>query len=395
MFPHDEITPKDANKRVVLNPSTIRCYEDISEADRKKFVVFGITEDSFGFSELTLTYSNWRGDELLKAILPEDKDSLTSYSLIGHIVHVNLREHLLDYKQVIGQVLLDKISGARTIVNKTDSIDNTFRNFSMEILCGDNDMIVQVKENHCIFEFNFASVYWNPRLSTEHERIVKKLKQGDVLYDVFAGVGPFSIPAAKKKCFVLANDLNPESYKWLQHNGKLNKVQAQLQVFNKDGGSFIKEDMKENILKLWKSKNYNDSAIHVTMNLPAMAVEFLENFIGLFTIEEIQSLHIKHFPIVYLYCFTKGDNPIQIAKELVEQKIGFQLKDDLIDIFHVRNVSVKKEMMRVTFRLSLAILTSTTKSSRKADSVDAQDGPQVKRICAEQDGENHEHFCGF
>jgi tRNA G37 N-methylase Trm5 len=33
----------------------------------------------------------------------------------------------------------------------------------------------------------------------------------------------FSIPAAKKVNIVYANDLNPESYKWLVHNAAKNK----------------------------------------------------------------------------------------------------------------------------------------------------------------------------
>lgn len=46
----------------------------------------------------------------------------------------------------------------------------------------------------------------------------------DLVADVFAGVGPFALPAAKKGCAVLANDLNPESYKYLTLNIKNNKV---------------------------------------------------------------------------------------------------------------------------------------------------------------------------
>ena len=38
-----------------------------------------------------------------------------------------------------------------------------------------------------------------------------------------SGVGPFSIPAGRK-CRVFANDLNPESFKWLQQNAKRNKI---------------------------------------------------------------------------------------------------------------------------------------------------------------------------
>ena len=51
-------------------------------------------------------------------LLPEGCEVPTSFESVGHIAHVNLREELLPYKHVIGQVLLDKNSSIRTIVNK-------------------------------------------------------------------------------------------------------------------------------------------------------------------------------------------------------------------------------------------------------------------------------------
>jgi tRNA (guanine37-N1)-methyltransferase len=42
---------------------------------------------------------------------------------------------------------------------------------------------------------------------------------------MFAGIGPFAIPAAKlHKCRVYANDLNPRSVHYLTLNAKKNKV---------------------------------------------------------------------------------------------------------------------------------------------------------------------------
>ena len=79
-------------------------------------------------------------------------------------------------------------------------------------------------ENDCRFTFDFREVYWNSRLHTEHERLIDKFDREDLVADVFAGVGPFAVPAAKKGCAVLANDLNPSSYKYLIHNISENKV---------------------------------------------------------------------------------------------------------------------------------------------------------------------------
>lgn len=63
-----------------------------------------------------------------------------------------------------GEVLLDKIPSAKTVVNKTGTIDNTYRNFAMEVLAGKDDFITVAKENGERFEMDFSKVYWNPRL---------------------------------------------------------------------------------------------------------------------------------------------------------------------------------------------------------------------------------------
>lgn len=85
-------------------------------------------------------------------------------------------------------------------------------------------LMFKQSESNCKFTFDFSKVYWNSRLHTEHGRLVDKFHREDVIADVFAGVGPFALPAAKKGCAVLANDLNPESYKYLQLNIDNNKV---------------------------------------------------------------------------------------------------------------------------------------------------------------------------
>jgi tRNA (guanine37-N1)-methyltransferase len=87
-----------------------------------------------------------------------------------------------------------------------------------------NDTNKKQPESDCRFTFDFSRVYWNSRLQTEHARLVNMFQPHEVIADVFAGVGPFALPAAKKGCAVLANDLNPDSYKYLTLNINDNRV---------------------------------------------------------------------------------------------------------------------------------------------------------------------------
>lgn len=123
-------------------------------------------------------------------------------------------------------MLLDKNPSIRTVVNKTDNVgdESEYRTFSYEHLAGDPDMFVETKRENCIFCFDYSKVYWNSRLDTEHRRLVDVFQPGEAVCDVMAGVGPFSVPAGKKKVFVWANDLNPESYSSLQAAIEKNKV---------------------------------------------------------------------------------------------------------------------------------------------------------------------------
>ena len=144
--------------------------------------------------------------------------------------HLNLREQYLPYKNLIATVLLDKNPTIRTVINKIDDVgtENEYRTFAYELLAGDPDLNVEVKAEDCFFRFDYSKVYWNSRLNTEHRRLVEMFQAGEAVCDVMAGVGPFAVPAGKKRVFVWANDLNPDSYASLSNAVKRNKVRIHL-----------------------------------------------------------------------------------------------------------------------------------------------------------------------
>lgn len=362
----------DGTKKLLLHPMAVTCFGDLPEEIRN----LGLNGSHLKWENFELRYENWSTEDILKAVLPSDQESCTSYSRIGHIIHVNLKSHLLPFKNLIGEVFRDKISGIRCVINKIQTIDNTFRNFHLELLSGEEDYQVEVKENGTNFNFDFSQVYWNPRLATEHERIIKMHDKGDVLYDVFAGVGPFSIPVARRKAFVLANDLNPSSYKWLHFNMKKNKVTNFMQTINKDGRDFICDDVKRDLIERWSNGFNKLYKIHITMNLPAMAIEFLDAFCGLMY---NYTGPMEPQPLVHVYCFAKGEDPAMIAKNLVEENLGFKLGTDLEGVHFVRNVAPSKDMFRVSFFLTRDILCS--KKGAKKRVIENETEMICKKLC--------------
>nr|E3WPP8.1 RecName: Full=tRNA (guanine(37)-N1)-methyltransferase; AltName: Full=M1G-methyltransferase; AltName: Full=tRNA [GM37] methyltransferase; AltName: Full=tRNA methyltransferase 5 homolog [Anopheles darlingi] len=332
---------RSEERKITLHPIPVKQWEDLPVEPLKEL---GIEKDCLVWEEIKLSYENYKYDLILKAVLPENQEGLSAFSKIGHIIHLNLKNHLMPYRRLIGEVLMDKVADCRTVVNKSNSIQNTYRNFEMELICGVPEYEVSIKENGCTYKFNFSRVYWNPRLSTEHQKITDMLEEGDLLYDLYAGVGPFTVPAAKRGCTVIANDLNPDSYSALVINCGLNKVMRNVKCYNMDAVDFIKVELRNDLLAKLADDKFQGN-IHITMNLPAMAVEHLVHFPGLFSGESIE-LRIK--PLVHVYCFAQGaDDKKPIAQQKVEQWLGVEVTDMLKEITFVRNVAPNKDMMRV------------------------------------------------
>jgi len=339
---------------------------------------------------LELNYDFWRTEQILGAVLPEDllNDIPSGFTQTGHIAHINLKEEYKPYKKLIGEVILDKNPSIKTVVDKVDSIASVYRTFKMEVLAGEEDFIVEHRESNCNFRFDFQKVYWNSRLHHEHERLHSMFQPGEVVFDAMAGVGPFAVPSGKKNVIVFANDLNPDSHKFLCENIENNGVEKTVFPFNTDGHDFIRDSYS--YLKEFGEKNDGEIRIplfkkkrrrldeggkpldevvkipkfihHYVMNLPDSAITFLGDFNGIYHgHEELKSVSGFTLPMVHVHCFQKfsPDEP-EPSDEEIERRILKRIQNELQydDIkyedvsFHlVRKVSPTKPMYCCSFRL--------------------------------------------
>ncbi|KAK8236213.1 guanine methyltransferase Trm5 [Phyllosticta capitalensis] len=358
--------------------------------------------------DLVLDYDYWSYDQIMSAIVPEENQEVyfpKRFTEVGHVLHLNLRQEHEPYKKVISEVLIDKSNrNIKTVINKLDNVgdENAYRTFKYEVLAGPDDLMVEHHEDGCLFRFNFAKVYWNSRLQEEHRRLVEKFQPGQAVCDVMAGVGPFVIPAAKKRVFVLGNDLNPDSYFYMRENIKVNKVDKFAQPYNEDGNAFIRNSAAY-LLQKPVQAGYHDTApkqkgpkttekrkgspkpkefiimdrpqvfSHYVMNLPASAIDFLPSFIGLYTRSPVKealngadprTLFAPHtnnkLPMIHVHCFcpkfpTTEESETEILGRISE-KLDFKIDRSMMkeldgEIYDVRDIAPGKEMFCVSFRL--------------------------------------------
>ncbi|KAF4392693.1 hypothetical protein G4B88_029432 [Cannabis sativa] len=379
-----------------------KCAEELPEAIKVvlKETIMDDRRSDFELvrCRLTLFYDYWQMDEILEAMLPNDIIIPSAFETVGHVAHLNLRDELLPYKKLIGKVILDKNKPKiQTVVNKIDSIQNDYRTMQLEVLAGNHSLVTTVVENGLQFQVDLSTVYWNSRLATERQRLLNGFTRKDVvcrlhilllfcvafklLYalkamgmhvfifmatkilvvsffpfttislihmllpfagDVFSGVGPIAISAAKIVKRVYANDLNPQAIEYLERNCVLNKLEKKIRVFNMDGRRFI--------VSLFTSEKA-PSITQVVMNLPNDAVEFLDAFRGILrgrTKEEEYPL-----PLIHVYGFSKARDP----EFDFHERIRIALTEVAVDVEmrRVRLVAPGKWMLCASFILPKSV----------------------------------------
>ncbi len=108
---------------------------------------------------------------------------------------------------------------------KVGNIQGPLREPTIEVLLGSSTETIH-KENGCLFKLDLSKVMWSKGNTNERLRIAKLVKDDEIVLDMFAGIGYFSIPigvhANPKNIYSI--ELNPNSYNFLKTNIELNHI---------------------------------------------------------------------------------------------------------------------------------------------------------------------------
>ncbi len=186
-----------------------------------------------------------------------------SFDIIGDVVILEVPEELENFKNIIGEAAL-KFTKRKAVFRKKSEIKGIIRTRELEHLAGEDVSETIHQEFGTRLMLDIKKVYFSPRLATERKRVADCVKNGEIIVDMFAGVGPFPVLIAKNhNVKIYAIDINPEAFKYIKKNIELNKVQDRVFPILGDAREVLKER--------------NIKADRIIMNLPGSAYEFLDS----------------------------------------------------------------------------------------------------------------------
>ncbi len=221
---------------------------------------------------------------------------------VGDIAIIEIPPELVDQKKAIGEAILKAHKQTNTVLAKSGAVEGVYRLRDFEFIAGVEKTVTIYREYGCVYHVDVARAYFSPRLSGEHNRVASQVKEGETVVDLFAGVGPFAVPIAKKheNVRVYAVDVNPDAVSLLKRNVAVNRAEKQVVPILGDARQVVREQLL-------------GKADRVIMNLPETALEFVD-----VACEALK----PEGGIIHYYCFAKVSDPLETAKVRLTEAVN-------------------------------------------------------------------------
>lgn len=188
--------------------------------------------------------------EKLREILSDEELAILprGFQTIGRVIIIRLNPVLLDKKILIAKKYMELLPSTRSVYLNMGKIKGKYRTpENIVFLVGEDNPIVEHKEHGVIYKFDFTKIMFSMGNLNERKFLATLVKENEVIVDMFAGIGYFSLPIAKhsKPKIIYSIELNLESFKFLTENIKINHLDDIIVP--------ISGDSKSEVIKLSKS----------------------------------------------------------------------------------------------------------------------------------------------
>jgi len=238
---------------------------------------------------------------------------------------------LKEKRQFANRILRENKS-VKTVLEKTGKIKGRLRKPKTKWFAGEKTKEVLYKENGCVFRFNIDKTYFSPRLSNERKEIASKIKKGDEVLVMFAGVAPFSIIIAKnsKAKKVVSVEINREASKYAKLNVELNKLKDRVEIIQGDVKRFAQSPPSH-------PKKFDV----IVMPRPQLKDTFLKQAFML----------SKKGTRIYYYDFCKIDEEDLIIEKIKQEARQSRKKIKILKIKQAGEIAPYKIRVRVDFEV--------------------------------------------
>ena len=201
-------------------------------------------------------------DKIKKSLSDDIPSDLLNYlpekwEKIGNVLIIKLSKKLTNYKNIISREYAKNLI-CKTILNDVGGISGEYRKPNFELLFGlKNSETVHV-ENGVKFKLDPQQIMFSSGNMDERIRMSLISNTDEIVVDLFAGIGYFSIPLAiySKPQRVYSCEINPVAYNYLCDNIVLNNVTSIVQPMLGDNKIVAPKDVANRVTMGFIDKTY-------------------------------------------------------------------------------------------------------------------------------------------
>jgi len=168
---------------------------------------------------------------------------------VGDVLTLVLPEKLERYKKDVAEKYAN-VLGCKTVLNDIGGISGEYREPNVEILFGNSDTETIHKEGRIKYKLDPQKIMFSSGNMDERIRMGTISNQNEVIVDLFAGIGYFTLPMAvhSRPERIFAVEKNPVSFNYLCQNITLNNVSSIVEPVHGDNRMIAPKNVADRVI---------------------------------------------------------------------------------------------------------------------------------------------------